>query len=233
MISDFLILIIEDDRATCDLLHKFLQRDGFRTVDARNAKAGLELFLKMRPDLVLLDITLPDRSGYEVLAEIRRHGNTPVIFVTARRDSNDELQGLRIGSDDYITKPFNPDVVVARVATVLKRGDCRTANQVMRAGNLIVDISAQKASVKHPTGQTDLNLTPKEFSLVACFVRSPGRAFERSTLIDLCYTGYGPYDRTIDSHISNLRSKLRAAGASCMPVSVREYGYRLDINDEE
>lgn len=233
MSSDFLILIIEDDPASCGLMARFLQREGFRTVDARNAKAGLELFLKMKPDLVLLDITLPDRSGYEVLAEIRRHGNTPVILVTGRRDSNDELQGLRIGSDDYITKPFNPDVLVARVATVLKRGDCRTANQVMRAGNLIVDISAQKASVNQPTGQKDLNLTAKEFSLIACFVRSPGRAFERSTLIDICYTGYGPYDRTIDSHISHLRSKLRAAGASCMLISVRSYGYRLEINYEE
>lgn len=232
MNNDFLILIIEDDPATRDIMHKFLRREGFRTVDAPNAKAGLELILKMKPDLVLLDITLPDRSGYEVLAEIRHLGNTPVIVVTGRHDSVDELLGLRIGSDDYITKPFNPDVLVARVATVLKRGDFRTANQVMRAGNLIVDNSAQKASVIQPTGQKDLNLTPKQFSLIACFVRSPGRAFERNTLIDNCYTDYGPYDRTIDSHISNLRSKLRAAGASCMLVTVRGFGYRLDINDE-
>ncbi|API57461.1 DNA-binding response regulator (plasmid) [Rhizobium leguminosarum] len=229
--SNDLVLIIEDEPATRDLMHRYLRREGFRTVDAPNAKIGLEHHQKLKPDLVLLDITLPDQNGYEVLAEIRHLGNTPVILVTGRREVIDELQGFRVGSDDYITKPFHPDVLVARVITVLKRGGYRTANQLIRVGNLIVDYSARTASVNQPTGQKDLNLTLKEFSLIDCLARTPGRVFERSHLIDKCYPDDGPLDRTIDSHMCNLRSKLETAGASCMLVTVRGVGYRLENSD--
>ncbi|MGZ2505087.1 response regulator transcription factor [Rhizobium leguminosarum] len=231
MNNEFLILFIEDDSETCKLMHRYLQREGFRTVDAPNAKTGLALYLTMKPDLVLLDITLPDRNGYEVLNEIRRLGNTPVILVTGRRDPIDELQAFRGGTDDYITKPFIPDVLVARVIAVLKRGDYRIDNQLIRVGNLTVNLSAHTASVNQLTGQKNLTLTLIEFTLIVCFARSPERVFPRNTLIDKCYEDFGPDDRTIDSHISNLRSKLRAAGASCTLVSVRGVGYRLDNNN--
>ncbi|MDV4183782.1 response regulator transcription factor [Rhizobium brockwellii] len=223
-----LILIIEDDRETRALLKIYLDREGYRTVEASDGEIGLAHHWTLKPDLVILDVSLPRRDGFDVLAEIRRRGHTPVIMVTGRGKPIDELQGYRCGADDYIAKPFEPDLVVAHTNAVLGRGGDRTANLPIRLGKLTVDQSARTAWVDQPTGRKDLKLTPTEFKLIYRMARSPGRLFERPELTDECNPDDPPLERTIDSHMYNLRSKLNAAGLHGMLVSRRGVGYRMD-----
>ncbi|UIJ82266.1 response regulator transcription factor [Rhizobium leguminosarum] len=225
--SKELILMIEGDQTSCLLMHKHLGREGFRTADAPNAKEGLALHLKLKPDLIILNMSLPDRSGYEVLSEIRRRSNTPVIAVRERGESIDELKSLVFGSNDYLTKPFDWDVLVIRINNVLKTGGDQTGDRPIRVGILTVDHSAHTVSVDQPTGPKVLNLTPREFSLIACMARHAGRVYGRDELIDYCWPDHVPLHRTVDSHMCNLRSKLDAAGARCMLITVRGVGYKL------
>ncbi|MBX5161482.1 MULTISPECIES: response regulator [Rhizobium] len=226
-----LILIIDDDEETRTLLRTYLEREGYRTVEASDGEIGLAHHMKLKPDLVMLDVSLPRRNGFEVLAEIRRRGDTLVIMVTGRDKPIDELQGYRFGTDDYIVKPFDPDLVVARTIAVLRRAGGRIANLPIRLGKLTVDHSARTAWVDQPTGRKDLQLTPTEFKLIFRLARSPGRVFERGELVDECFPDNVPLERTIDSHMCNLRSKLDAAGLRGMLVSVRGIGYRMDTKD--
>ncbi|MBC2806919.1 MULTISPECIES: response regulator [Rhizobium] len=226
-----LILIIDDDGETRTLLRTYLEREGYRTVEASDGEIGLAHHMKLKPDLVMLDVSLPRRNGFEVLAEIRRRGDTLVIMVTGRDKPIDELQGYRFGTDDYIVKPFDPDLVVARTIAVLRRAGGRIANLPIRLGKLTVDHSARTAWVDQPTGRKDLQLTPTEFKLIFRLARSPGRVFERGELVDECFPDNVPLERTIDSHMCNLRSKLDAAGLRGMLVSVRGIGYRMDTKD--
>ncbi|WP_163879816.1 response regulator [Rhizobium laguerreae] len=226
-----LILIIDDDGETRTLLRTYLEREGYRTVEASDGEIGLAHHMKLKPDLVMLDVSLPRRNGFEVLAEIRRRGDTLVIMVTGRDKPIDELQGYRFGTDDYIVKPFDPDLVVARTIAVLRRAGGRIANLPIRLGKLTVDHSARTAWVDQPTGRKDLQLTPTEFKLIFRLARSPGRVFERGELVDECFPDNVPLERTIDSHMCNLRSKLDAAGLRGTLVSVRGIGYRMDTKD--
>ncbi|MBY5904656.1 response regulator transcription factor [Rhizobium leguminosarum] len=226
-----LILIIDDDRETRALLKFYLEREGYRTVEASDGEIGLAHHMRLKPDLVMLEVSLPRRNGFEVLAEIRRRGDTLVIVVTCRDKPIDELQGYRCGADDYIVKPFEPDVVVARTIAVLRRTGGRIASLPIRLGKLTVDQSARAAWVDQPTGRKDLQLTQTEFKLIARLARSPGRVFERGELIDECFPDNVPLDRTIDTHMCNLRYKLGAAGVRGMLVSVRGIGYRMDNTD--
>lgn len=223
-----LILIAEDEAEIADILDAYLARDGFRTVRAENGRVALDLHLALHPDLVLLDIKMPILDGYEVLTELRRRGNTPVIMVTALEEDIDKLLALRLGTDDYVVKPFNPQEVVARVRAVLRRAQGVGAERALHVGAIAVDIGAHVVRVTGPDGTARiLDLTLTEFRLLAHMARAPQRAFGRAELLDACMPDSDALERTIDSHISNLRRKLDAAGAPAFLENVRGVGYRL------
>lgn len=223
-----LILIIEDEPEIAEILESYFAREGFRVICAGDGPLGLAHHQRLRPDLVVLDIKLPGLDGYEVLAAIRRRGETPVIMVTALAEDLDKLQALRIGADDYVVKPFNPLEVVARARAVLRRTLGRAPETLLRLGPLSVDPQAIRAVVEGAAGQVTLDLTPTEFRILAHMAAAPGRAFARADLVDTCLPEGEALDRTVDSHVSNLRRKLSAAGAEGLLTGVRGVGYRLE-----
>lgn len=223
-----LILIIEDEPEIAEILESYFAREGFRVICAGDGPLGLAHHQRLRPDLVVLDIKLPGLDGYEVLATIRRRGETPVIMVTALAEDLDKLQALRIGADDYVVKPFNPLEVVARARAVLRRTLGRAPETLLRLGPLSVDPQAIRAVVETAAGPVPLDLTPTEFRILAHMAAAPGRAFARADLVDACLPEGEALDRTVDSHVSNLRRKLSAAGAEGLLTGVRGVGYRLE-----
>ncbi|MDN2579041.1 response regulator [Aquibium sp. ELW1220] len=218
-----LVLIAEDDDEISAILDAYLVREGFRTVQARDGRTALDLHLALKPDLVLLDVTMPRLDGWEVLAELRRRGNTPAIMITALDQDIDRLQGLRIGADDYVAKPFNPIEVVARAKAVLRRSGLASAAGVLRVGDLSIDLDAYQASL----GAVSVPLTLTEFRILAHMARNPTKVFARGELVDACLPGSDALDRTVDSHLSKLRRKLEQAGAVGLLPGVRGVGYRL------
>ena len=224
-----LILIIEDEPEIAEILESYFAREGFRVISAGDGPLGLAHHQRLRPDLVVLDIKLPGLDGYEVLAAIRRRGETPVIMVTALAEDLDKLQALRIGADDYVVKPFNPHEVVARARAVLRRTLGRAPESLLRIGPLSVDPQAIRAVIEGASGQVALDLTPTEFRILALMAAAPGRAFARADLVDACLPEGEALDRTVDSHVSNLRRKLSAAGAEGLLTGVRGIGYRLEV----
>lgn len=222
--GDKLILIVEDDADSASVLEAYLLRDGFAVILAEDGRQGLELFQRERPDLVLLDMMLPRLGGTEVLAQIRRAGDTAVIMVTAIGDEPEKLGALRYGADDYVVKPYNPKEVVARVHAVLRR--CHQAprdDRWLRHGALTVDLERFSATVEARA----LELTPTEFGLLATLMRTPHKAFTREELLERCLPESEALARVVDTHLHNLRRKLEAAGLPGVPVTVRAIGYRF------
>jgi two-component system, OmpR family, response regulator AdeR len=222
-----LVLIVEDDPDIARVLDAYLQREGFRTVRAADGEVALQHHLSLRPDLVLLDANLPKLDGFSVLAEMRRRGETPVIFVTALAEDVDKLSALRSGADDYVVKPFNPVEVVARVKVVLKRVMGGAERQVLRVAPLELDLGAHVARIYNGADAEVLALTLSEFRLLAHLMRAPTQVFSRAELIDACLPESEALERTVDSHISNLRRKLQNAGVDGLACGVRGVGYRL------
>lgn len=222
-----LILIAEDEPEISDILDAYLVREGFRTVRAADGRTAIELHLALKPDLILLDVTMPRLDGWEVLAEVRRRGDTPVIMITALDQDIDRLQGLRGGADDYVVKPFNPVEVVARAKAVLRRAGNSGANGVLRVDSLAIDLDSHVVRIEAHGTATLLPITLTEFRILAHMARAPIKAFTRSELVDACLPGSDALERTVDSHVSNLRRKLEEAGATGMLAGVRGVGYRL------
>lgn len=223
-----LVLIAEDEGAIADVLVAYVEREGMRAVHASDGQVALDQHAALRPDIVLLDIKLPKRDGFEVLAELRRRGDTPVIMVTALGDDLDKLTALRIGADDYIVKPFNTLEVIARVRTVLRRVESAGRSGPRRVAGL--EISQEEHAIHVMLGERRkaLDLTLTEFRLIAHMARAPRRAFTRAELVDACITGADAADRTVDSHVSNIRRKILAAGGRALMEGVRGIGYRLE-----
>lgn len=224
-----LVLIAEDDVEIANILEAYFIREGFRTVHARDGKVALELHLALKPDIALVDVTMPRLDGWEVLAELRRRGNTPVIMITALDKEVDRLQGLRIGADDYIVKPFNPIEVVARAKAILRRAGLANTGATIRVGRLTIDLDSYQVNLETNGAVKPVTLTLTEFRLLAHLARTPSKAFTRGELIDACLPGSDAMDRTVDSHLSKLRKKLELAGAEGMLASIRGIGYRLVI----
>ncbi|MFB2532427.1 response regulator [Paracoccus sp. p4-l81] len=218
-----LILVVEDEREIAEILTAYLEQAGFRTVTASDGDTALTHAARLRPDLILLDLRLPRRDGFSVLSTLRVDNTTPVIVISALSDDLDKLSALRIGADDYVTKPFNPREVVARVQAVLRRSS-GVVQSVKRIGNLTLDPDGHRVEV---AGQ-ELLLTPSEYSLLAGLMRYPGRAYSRADLLDACLESSEALERTVDSHMSNLRRKLAQAGSEARLVTVRGLGYRLE-----
>lgn len=218
------IVIIEDDPNIADLLDMYLRDSGFRVLQAGAGERGLELIEQHRPALVVLDIGLPDIDGFEVCRRVRARSSVPVLFLTARDGEIDRILGLELGADDYVTKPFSPREIVARVKAILRRGqpDTRDQHDVVHIGEeYTVDITRREA--RH--GDEVVALATREFDLIAHFARNQGIALTRQQLIDGVWGAdwYGD-DRTVDVHVRQLRKKL---GDDLPLATVWGVGYRL------
>ncbi len=225
---DYMVLVAEDDADIADILMSYLNRNGFRTTVARDGHEALMLHATLKPDLLLLDVSMPQVDGWAVLAEVRRRGDTPVIMVTARDEDTDKISALRIGADDYVTKPFNPSEVVARVGAVLRRAlPAVGQGAIIRVGDVEID-EEQHAVYACPGGARQaIVTTATEFRLLVRMARSPSRVFSRSELRVACLPEGDALERTVDSHLSKLRKKLEDVGIQGMLSSVRGVGYRL------
>lgn len=201
-----LILIIEDEPELVKVLRAYLEKAGFQVESAYRGDTGLSIWQHKHPDLVILDLNLPGMDGLDVAREIRRKANTPILMLTARIEESDQLIGLELGADDYVTKPFSPRLVVARVRALLRRStEQPIAPRILRAADLEINLDAHTVT----RAGEEISLTPTEFNLLATLVRQPGRAFRRSQLLESIQdTAYVGYDRTIDAHIKNLRAKI-------------------------
>ncbi|WP_053129925.1 response regulator [Pseudomonas sp. MIACH] len=225
-----LILIAEDEPEIADILSAYLKRSGFQTAHALDGRRALELHQSLKPDLVLLDVLMPNLDGWMVLAEIRHRGTTPVIMLTAQDQDMDKLMGLRIGADDYIVKPFNPAEVVARTQAVLRRSldhGYAIRPSVLRVNAFEIDIDSHEVSVQIGAQKHPLNLTVTEFRLLAQLAKAPKRVFSRAELLALCSPESDSLERTVDSHISKLRRKIEDLGLQGVPASIRGVGYRF------
>ena len=200
------ILVIEDEKELNKVLQAYLVRNGYQALGALNGDEGLSLWQKEDPDLVLLDLNLPGMDGLEVARAIRKVRETPIIMVTARVDEIDRLIGLELGADDYITKPYSPREVVARVKAVLRRaGKQITPTETITIGKLVIDIDGHEVTLDDQV----ITLTPTEFSLLSTLASAPGRVFSRLQLLEATQgNAYEGYERSIDAHIKNLRNKL-------------------------
>ncbi|HEX5824929.1 MAG TPA: response regulator transcription factor [Candidatus Limnocylindrales bacterium] len=202
------ILVVDDEPKIVDLARDYLEHAGFLVRTAADGPAALEVVRRDPPDLVVLDLGLPGVDGLDVTRRIRRDSNLPVIMLTARDDELDKLLGLELGADDYLTKPFSPRELVARVRAVLRRSDADAlpaVQEIVRAGELRLDLPRMRAELE---GRS-IDLTPTEFQLVAALARQPGRIFTRSQLLDAVHgVAFESYERAIDTHIKNIRHKL-------------------------
>lgn len=219
------ILIVEDNAPIADSIELFLRKENYQTEKAMDGLQALEYWQRFQPDLIILDIGLPKVDGLEVLKRIRAKADTPVIFLTARTEEVDELLGLGLGADDYMTKPFSLRTLLAHIKAVLRRRELNNFQkpEVLRLGSIEVDSYKMKASVN----EVVLDLTPTEFRLLHHLCRTPERAISRFELLDASMPESGALERVIDSHMKNLRHKLDMAGAEDQIQTVRGIGYKI------
>jgi two-component system, OmpR family, response regulator len=216
------IVVVDDEPNIADLVELYLARDGYRVLKAATGEAGLEAIRNHRPRLVVLDVGLPDMDGLEVCRRLRQTSLVPVIFLTARDGEVDRVLGLELGGDDYVTKPFSPSELVARVKAVLRRADGQAAPEVVHAGSVTIDCGRREVLV----AEEPVEFTTKEFDLLRFLAERPGLALSRQQILD----GVWGYDwfgdaRTVDVHIAQVRKKL---GDAVEITTVRGIGYRLE-----
>ena len=225
------ILIIEDEQALLRILQSYLEREGYEVLTASRGDTGYDLSLTEKVDLILLDLNLPGMDGMDVAREVLKEKDIPIIMVTARVEELDKLSGLEIGADDYITKPFSPREVVARVKTVLRRVN-KAATQAERIAIKDIEIDVRAHTVRK-AGKS-VELTPSEFEILRAMAVSPGRVFTRLQLLnEMQGQSYEGYERTIDAHIKNIRAKLEAdAKNPTLIKTVFGIGYKIAGDDE-
>ncbi|GAB4111319.1 MAG: response regulator transcription factor [Roseiflexaceae bacterium] len=220
------ILIVDDERKLVQGLSAYFRQAGYETLAAYDGKAALESARRDRPDLILLDLMLPELDGIEVCRQIRRNSDVPIMMLTARVEETDKLIGLEIGADDYITKPFSPREVVARARALLRRATGQvTSGQTIRAGVVEIDLDRR---IVRAEGRS-IDLTPTEFDLLAILMRNIGRPLSRTQLLDaLVGDEDASYERTIDAHIKNLRRKIEPdPSAPTQILTVFGIGYKF------
>jgi DNA-binding response OmpR family regulator len=225
------ILVVDDERKIVDLVRLYLEREGFRVVAAYDGQSALEQARQEKPALIVLDWMLPGLSGVDVCRTLRHESAVPIVMLTARAEETDKLVGLELGADDYVTKPFSPRELVARVRAVLRRtgGAADKDAGQDRVSITVSDVTADLDRHQvHVSGRA-VDLTPTEFSLLATLLRSPGRVFTRLQLLDQALgESYEGYERTVDAHIKNLRQKLEPDPAKPRYVlTVYGVGYKF------
>ena len=222
------VLVVDDEAHIVELARIYLTREGYEVEGVGDGAQALARFSQVKPDLVVLDIMLPGADGLTICKEIRKISPVPIIMLTARDEVSDKVVGLEVGADDYLTKPFHPQELVARAKALLRRA--RTEPDLpkqVRAGKLEIDL--ERHEVRY--GDSRVTLRPKEFDLLTLLARHPGRVFQRSELLDLVW-GYDfpGYTRTVDVHVQQVREKLAAAGVINPSIqTVWGVGYRLEL----
>lgn len=226
-------LLVDDDPKTVELIRLYMEREGFSVVTAYDGRRALELVRQRRPDLIVLDLMLPQVDGLDITRIIRSESRVPLIMLTARTTEHDKLLGLDLGADDYVTKPFSPRELMARVRAVLRRAqpEQEQAPPLLRYGELTINFLSREVR----RGGEPVRLTPKEYGLLETMARSPGRAFARAELLQRVFgADYEGLDRTIDVHVMNLRRKLEPDPANPVYVlTVYGFGYRFGEDQGE
>lgn len=215
------ILIVDDEEQIRNILRMYLVREGYEISEAEDGEKGLKLFYEKPFDLVILDVMLPKKDGWSILREIKKYTETPVIMLTARDDSEDEVFGFEMGADDYITKPFNNKVLLARVKSLLRKSN-NSVESIIEIGDLVINDTSH--SVTDSKGE--IELAPKEYDLLIYLVKNNKIALSREKLLNEVW-GYDFLgdDRTIDTHIKNLRKKIGKGAIK----TIRGIGYKLDL----
>lgn len=219
------ILVADDAPSIVELVRLYLANDGFKVLSASDGEEALKLARTEKPDLLVLDLMLPKMDGFEVCRRLRQSNeDLPIIILTARDDDIDKIVGLELGADDYVTKPFNPRELVARVHAVLRRSERKGARNILRLGDVTLDVSARQVSV----AGRPIALRQKEFDLLAALMENANRAFSREQLLEMVW-GYEFYGdtRTVDVHIARLRDKLK--GSALAIETVWGIGYKLVV----
>jgi len=199
------ILIVDDEKQIIEIVKAYLEREGYRTLVAYDGRTALTLARKEHPNLIILDLMLPEITGWDVCRTLRAESDVPIIMLTARDDTTDKIVGLELGADDYVSKPFDPKELVSRVKAVLRRYSAKPKRGLINIGDLIIDL--QKRQVRR--GEAEIQLTALEFDLLKTMAENPGGVYSRMQLLDkLQGEAYEGYERTIDSHIKNLRKKI-------------------------
>lgn len=220
------IMVVDDEKRLVSLVESYLTQEGYRVVTANNGKEALTVSHREKPDLIVLDVMMPEMDGYEFMRKHRVDNNTPIILLTARVDDEEKVIGLEVGADDYMTKPFRPRELVARVRAVLRRaGEQEPTAKLLKAADIILDRDGRTVKV----ADQYVDLTPSEFDILTALMSSPGRVYSRLDLLDIIQgVRYEGYERTIDTHIKNLRSKIEQDARSPLYVeTVYGVGYRF------
>lgn len=207
MLTKPTILVVDDDRKTVELICMYLEKDGYLVLPAYDGRQALYLARNKQPGLIILDLMLPRVDGLDVCRILRAESKVPIIMLTAKSTEDDKLVGLDLGADDYVTKPFSPRELVARVRAVLRRASAQedSGPAEIRYGELVVDFVRHEARVQ----EESVHLTPKEFSILETLIKQPGRVFSRLELLEHAFGfDYGGFERTVDVHVMNLRKKI-------------------------
>jgi DNA-binding response OmpR family regulator len=221
------VLVVDDDPGIVKVVRAYLEQAGFEVSVAYDGKKAMQIARNDRPDLVILDLMLPEMDGWDVCRALRKESDVPIIMLTARVEESDKLIGLELGADDYVTKPFSPRELVARVRSVLRRvGGMPSRPERLSRGEITIDLSRHSVEVR---GEA-VDLTPTEFDLLATLMEDPGRAFSRSQLLQSVQGyAYEGYERTIDVHVKNLRHKIEVDPRSPQHVkTVYGIGYKFE-----
>lgn len=225
------ILVVDDQANVRRLLRDYLEEEGFRVVVAENGRDALYMARREKPDLILLDIMMPEMSGYEFMRTFTKEQDTPIILLTAKLEESDKVLGLELGADDYVTKPFSMRELVARIRAVLRRAEKGApASEVLRIADITLDRGARTVLV----GERPVRLTPTEFELLATLMASPGRVFSRAALLEAVQgVSVETMERSIDVHIRNLRTKIEPDASNPRYIeTVFGVGYRFRPPEE-
>ena len=220
-------MIVDDEKRLVSLVESYLTQEGYRVVTAYNGKDAIAIAQKEKPELIILDIMMPEMNGYDFMRVHRSDHDTPIIMLTAKVEDDDKVIGLELGADDYVTKPFKPRELMARVRNVLRRaGKDGTKAKTLRVSEITLDRDSREVQV----AERFVDLTPSEFDLLAALMSVPGRVFSRLDLLDVIQgVRYEGYERTIDTHIKNLRSKIEADPRKPRYIeTVYGVGYRIN-----
>ena len=220
------ILVVDDEKKIVDIVKAYLERDGYKVIVAYDGRLALQMARSESPELIVLDLMLPEVSGWDVCRSLRTESNVPIIMLTARDDDSDKIVGLELGADDYVVKPFNPKELVSRVRAVLRRSE-GTAVKTKRIEFADLSIDLERHEVKRGDRLVELTLT--EFELLRVLAEAPGRVYSRMQLLEKVQgSAYEGYERTIDSHIKNLRKKVETdPERPKYVITVRGVGYKF------